>query len=138
MPSVDVIPARSEDLAAIAALIVPYVERKQLLPRTNEELAALIPNAFVAVSDREVVGCAAVEIYSPKLAEIISLAVREDFQGQGIGVRLVAECIELARRKGAMELMAVTLSESLFRRCGFDYTLPDQKRALFINLRGRS
>jgi len=44
----------------------------------------------------------------------------------------VNACVELAKSKGVYELMAITSSENIFRSCGFDYSLPEQKRALFI------
>jgi len=32
-------------------------------------------------------------------------------------------------------VMAITSSDSFFQSCGFDYTLPGEKRALFIQTR---
>ena len=128
-------PAIADDVAAIARLIEPFVAQRQLLPRSEEELAALIPSAFVATDEDRVVGCAAVEVYSRKLAEILCLAVHSDYQGRGLGCRLVERCVDYARDHGVLELMSITASDSLFRRAGFDYILPDQKRAMFTTLR---
>ena len=41
-------------------------------------------------------------------------------------------CVERAKRENVVELMAITASEKLFSEVGFQYTLPDLKRALFV------
>jgi amino-acid N-acetyltransferase len=92
----------------------------------------LMKHAFIARSKRKIVGFAAVEIYSRKLAEIQCLAVHPDFQDIGIGRRLVKLCVARAKDRGILEVMAISASENLFRSCGFDYSLPYQKRALFV------
>jgi amino-acid N-acetyltransferase len=97
----------------------------------------LVANGFVATVVERVVGFAAVEIYSRKLGEIQCLAVEEGFQGLGIGSRLVALCVQRAREKGILEVMAISSSEHFLQKLGFDYSLPDQKRALFFQLRSR-
>ena len=79
------------------------------------------------------VSFAAVDIYSPKLAEIQCLAVQLEFQQLGVGKQLVARCVELARHNNVRELMVITSSDEFLQECGFDYSLPRQKRALFIN-----
>lgn len=130
-------PALDEDIPAIQALLNVYVAQKKLLRRTRQELAMLVANGFVATAEERVVGFAAVEIYSRKLGEIQCLAVEEGFQGLGIGSRLVALCVQRAREKGILEVMAISSSEHFLQKLGFDYSLPDQKRALFFQLRSR-
>lgn len=128
-------PACAEDLAALQAFILPFVDDGRLLPRTTEELHDLINNGFIALMEDRVVGCAALEIYSSKLAEIRSLAVSTGFRGRGIGRQLVDACVERARQRRILEVMAITSSESFFMECGFDFTLPGEKKALFLNTR---
>jgi amino-acid N-acetyltransferase len=131
--------ARAEDEPGITALIQSYVDEGKLLARTLREIDELLPNFFVAVSDGgEIIGCAALEIYSPKLAEIRSLAVAANAQGLGIGRRLVNACVERARLRNILEVMAVTSSDGFFQSCGFDYTLPGEKRALFLQTRDQA
>lgn len=131
--------ARAEDMPGIVGLIQSYVDEGKLLARTLHEIDELLPNFFVAVTDdAEILGCAALEIYSPKLAEIRSLAVAPSAQGLGIGRRLVNACVERARLRNVLEVMAVTSSDGFFQSCGFDYTLPGEKRALFLQTRGEA
>ena len=130
--------AAEADIPAIADLIKPFVDEGALLERTYDEFEDLLPNFFVAVdADGVIVGCAALEIYSRKLAEIRSLAVSRSVQGQGVGSKLVAACIERAREHNVLEVMAITASDAFFQSCGFDYTLPSLKRALFVQTRDR-
>ncbi len=124
--------ARAGDAEAIAALIAPFVEAGKLLPRTPTEIRDLIPTGFVAEHEGIIVGFTALEIYSAKLAEIRSLAVHADQQGAGLGRQLVAACVELAGKRNILEVLVVTSSEEFFRSCGFDFTLPGEKKALFI------
>jgi N-acetylglutamate synthase-like GNAT family acetyltransferase len=133
--SIIVRPARGVDIRPLAELIEPFVQRKVLLPRTIDELALLLPNYFVAECDGKIIGCAALEIYSSKLAELRSLVVRSEYQGQGVGKRLVEACVNRAREEQILEVMAVTSSEDFFRSCGFDFTLPGEKKALFLQTR---
>lgn len=130
-------PARAEDIPMIAELIEPFVEDGKLLSRTYEEFDELLPNFFVAVAEEDgrIVGCAALEIYSRKLAEIRSLAVARSAQGRGIGKKLVEACIERAREHNILEVMAITSSDAFFMSCGFDYTLPGEKKAVFYQTR---
>jgi amino-acid N-acetyltransferase len=129
--------ARVEDTPGIIRLIQGYVHEGKLLARTLTEIDELLPNFFVAVTDETdtIIGCAALEIYSPKLGEIRSLAVAREAQGLGVGRRLVNACVERARLNKVLEVMAVTSSDGFFQSCGFDYTLPGEKRALFLQTR---
>src|SRR5918993_288243 len=87
-------PARREDVPKIHAFIRPYVAAGRLLERTMEELDLLVDDGFVADDAGRIVGFAALEVYSKKLAELRSLAVAEGYRGHGLGKRLVAACVE--------------------------------------------
>lgn len=134
--------AHFDDLDSIQALLKPFVEQKKLLRRMQSELILLMANGYVAEvvdasGSNRLVGFAAVEIYSRKLGEIQSLAVADGYQGNGIGSALVKACVDRAREKGILEVMAISASEEFLRKLGFDYSLPDQKRALFCQLHSR-
>ncbi len=123
------------DVPAIEVLIAPFVDQRHLLPRSVEDLRRLIPNGFVAEMESQIVGFAAIEVYSTKMAELLCLAVSELCQGKGVGRQLVERCVQRARDQEVDELMAITSSDEFFQSCGFDYTLPREKRALFIQTR---
>ncbi|MEQ1828953.1 MAG: GNAT family N-acetyltransferase [Pirellula sp.] len=134
--------AHFDDLDNIQALLKPFVDQRKLLRRMQSEILLLMSNGFVAEvvgenGEPKMVGFAAVEIYSRKLGEIQCLAVSDGYQGQGIGSALVKACVERAREKGILEVMAISSSEGFLRQLGFDYSLPEQKRALFYQLFSR-
>jgi GNAT superfamily N-acetyltransferase len=79
--------ATSKDRGAIKKLIAAFP--RQLM---QDNLPAM-SDFFVAEEKCEVVGCCAIEIYSPKIAEVRSLAVRKDFRGKGIATRLINACV---------------------------------------------
>jgi amino-acid N-acetyltransferase len=131
-----------DDLAMIESLIFPFVELGRLLPRTKEELHDLLPRGFVAVLQREhhedhIIGFAALEVYSRKLSEIRSLVVADGYRGMGIGRQLVEACLKLAELTNVFEVMVITSEDGFFQRCGFDFTLPGEKKALFYQTRER-
>jgi len=129
-------PAQMSNAPALLEFIHPYVEDRILLPRTEIEMDDLISNGFIAEQGTKIVGFCSLEIYSPKLGEIRSLAVDKKLQGKGVGKLLVQSCVELARSKGIREVMAITSSDQFFQSCGFDFTLPDEKKALFFPTNG--
>lgn len=131
MNDIAIRPATTADLQSIVLCIEPFVKVGKVLPRTLDELEGLIPNYFVAETEGRVVGCAVLEVYSRKLAEIRSLVVTPECQGLGLGKLLVEACLERAKKQEILEVMAITSRDSFFQSCGFDYTLPGEKKALF-------
>ena len=116
----------------VLAFLQPFIERELILPRTPAEMIELMRHGFEARIDNRLIGFVALEVYSRKLGEIQCLAVDAKYQRQGVGRRLVRCCVDRAAELGVSELMAISASEAMFRACGFDYSLPNQKRALFI------
>lgn len=127
--------ARSGDVAKIHALIEPHITSGTLLQRATEEIEFLLPTFVVAEQDGSVVGCAALEVYSSRLAEVRSLVVAPQLRGTGLGRRLVEACLTMARERSVLEVMAITSNEDFFRAVGFDFTLANERKALFINTR---
>jgi N-acetylglutamate synthase-like GNAT family acetyltransferase len=127
--------ATEADLEPLSAFISGFVATGELLPRTLNELHDLMPNFFVADVDGEIVGCATLEVYSRKLAEIRSLAVSPKMQGSGVGQMLVQACVDLAKSQNVFEVMAISSADAFFKKCGFDYTLPNLRRAFFLTTR---
>ena len=65
------------------------------------------------------VGCGALHILWEDLAEVKSLAVREDQQGRGTGASIVRACIDEAREIGLQTVFALTYRPGFFERLGF-------------------
>ena len=128
-------PAQITDGPLVLELIEPFVAQQKLLPRTLDEIEDLLANGFVAESQRSIVGFVALEVYSKKLAEIRSLCVAESHRRRGIGQQLVLSCVQRARELNVLEVMAITSTDDFFRSCGFDFTLPGEKKAVFLQTR---
>lgn len=114
--------ARPGDVPAVLALINGYADRGLLLSRTEASLRARLADFTVAEVDGELVGCAALTDLGPGLAEVRSLAVREDHAGRGIGRTLVEALVGEAGRRGVHEVLALTRRTSFFEALGFQAT----------------
>ncbi|MBX3420641.1 MAG: GNAT family N-acetyltransferase [Pirellulaceae bacterium] len=119
------------------ALLKPFIEQRVILRRTKAEMLHLMTTGFVILWQQHIVGFSAVEVYSKKLSEIQCLVVQDAHQGRGLGAVLVEHCVALARTLGVMEVMAISSSDRFLIHQGFDYALPNQKKALFLQLRSR-
>jgi len=127
-----IVAASNADLAEVQVFLEPFMDGERLLKRTSLELELLLKHAFKAVVSERMIGFCALEIYSKKLAELQCLAVDPEFRRKGVGRALVLQCVQVARDEKVKEMMAISASDVMFKSCGFDYSLPNQKRALFI------
>jgi pyrroline-5-carboxylate reductase len=111
--------AAPPDVRRIAALLAVFVRLKLVRDRPLAELQRELGNFIVAELNGEVVGCVALRIYSPALAEIASLAVEEGHHGWGIGRRLVQAATLRAHARRVRRVFAFTMRERLFAQIGF-------------------
>jgi amino-acid N-acetyltransferase len=82
--------------------------------------AEAFSTGLVVRDGADLVGCAAIEPYDGA-AVLRSVAVREDQRGRGLGQALVAAAEDLARERGASELILLTeTAEPFFARLGYD------------------
>ena len=103
-----------------------------LLPRTTQDYEELIDTTYVFDKDGRIVGSCVLEIYSPKIAEIRSFVVHQDFRGEGVGKALIAEAVSEARSRHIREIMVVTSAREYFEKQNFGACL-NEKFALFWN-----
>jgi len=103
------------DAGQILELVTPYAAQGLMLPRTFDQIAARIDNYVVAMEGPgRVVACAALEEYSPSLAEVSSVAVAPAHQGKGLGSQVVLGVERLARARDIEELFALSLTDEFF------------------------
>ena len=115
-----VVRASIVDAAAIHDLINGYARKGEMLPRTMAEVYENLRDFYVVRGgDGSVVACGALHILWEDLAEIKSLAVREELQGRRIGAQLVEACIAEARSLGLATVFALTYRPGFFERLGF-------------------
>lgn len=123
-------------LEDILKLIKLGVKHGKVLLRSKAEVGVNINSFFIYVEGKKVVGCASLEVYNSKLAEVRSLVVDYAYQGQGIGYKLVKRCIREAKKKGVLEVLAVTDQDQFFWKAGFRKSLENQY-PMFLKLRER-
>ena len=107
------------DIQEIQRLIKLFAPRGVILPRSLSELYDHLRDFFVFLRNRKVVGICALHICWDDLAEIRSLAVREEEQNKGIGAKLVKACLEESRRLGVKRVFALTYETEFFGGLGF-------------------
>lgn len=116
---VEIRKAKVGDAAAVQKIVNRFADRGEMLHRSLSELYENIRDYFVADKDGEVIGCCALHVSWEDLAEVKSLAVSEDYQGAGLGGRLVKRCLDEAREIGVRKVFALTYKPKFFEKLGF-------------------
>ncbi len=118
--SFQVRPAALADVPQLEQLMAPYVATGDLLPRSNYDLCRHIKEYVVAEApDGGIAGCGSLKIYSRDLAEVAGLAVRQDYQGTGVGRALMEALLAEARAQRLAEVLALTRKPAFFLKLGF-------------------
>jgi len=112
--------AKLNDVKEIHRLMKLYAPRGGILLRPLSELYDHLRDFFVFVRNRKVVGVCALHICWDDLAEIRSLAVKEEDQKKGIGARLVKACLKESALLGVKRVFALTYEPEFFERLGFE------------------
>jgi amino-acid N-acetyltransferase len=111
--------ARLTDIKAIFNLISHYAKQGLLLPLTEASICEHIRDFVVYEENGKVMGCAALRIFTPELAEIRSVAVDPEYVGRGVGKELVKFCLDEAKEIGVKRVFVLTKAIPFFERCGF-------------------
>ncbi len=113
--------ATTRDVRFIGELVEQNVGSGRLLGKAIVALYEDVQEFWVAerVSDGHVVGCGALHVMWEDLAEIRTIAVRPQCQGERVGHRLVARLLESARQVGVRRVFVLTFAVSFFARHGF-------------------
>ena len=107
------------DARGVHDLIAQYSGDGTLLPRRYGEICENIRD-FVVVEHRgKIVGCGALHIYGPHLAEVRSIAVTPVAQGHGAGQRVVRALLTEAERHQITRVCLFTRIPEFFQRLGF-------------------
>lgn len=117
--SIEVRKASMADIPGLLALINSFAGRGVLLPRTEFEMAENIRDFSVVHLGSDLAGCGALHFYTPRSAEIRSLAIAPEFQGSG-GGRVLMQALEAeARTFEVSEVFAFTYIPEFFKKWGF-------------------
>jgi amino-acid N-acetyltransferase len=115
-------PARTSDIKSIRAIIDSHFENGRLLKKETVTLYESVQEFIVAVdgASGEVVGCGALHVLWEDLAEIRSVAVKDEFRGQGIGHSILKAVIERAEAIGVKRIFCLTFETAFFGSVGFE------------------
>jgi amino-acid N-acetyltransferase len=112
--------ATLQDVPELAALNNLFAPDGLTLPRTEAFVAKHIDDyRLIRAADHSVLGCVALDEYSPSLVELVSLAVLPKAQHRGLGKQLIEAAAQLARVRGYPEVFSVSLADRLFLSMGF-------------------
>jgi amino-acid N-acetyltransferase len=114
------------DVTVIFQLVKRYATQQMMILRPLSELYETIRDFFVCVNDGEVVGCVRLQVVWSDLAEVKSLAVRDERAGRGIGRALVSACVDESRRLGVKRLFTLTYVPGFFEKAGFKRVQKEQ------------
>ncbi|MEN8200816.1 MAG: N-acetyltransferase [Thermodesulfobacteriota bacterium] len=108
------------DVKEIHALLNHFAGKGLLLGRSFSALYDQLRDFKVWVDeDGSLLGACALHIMWEDLAEIRSLAVREESQGKKVGKQLVRACLEEAAAFGIDKVFTLTYQADFFRKQGF-------------------
>jgi amino-acid N-acetyltransferase len=107
------------DAERIHELISTYSGDGTLLPRTLAEIRENVRDFIVLEDSHQIVGCGALHLYGPHLAEIRSITVERSSQGCGGGKRLVRALLAQARKHQVSCICLFTRKPEFFSRLGF-------------------
>jgi len=111
--------AKLTDVKAIQALVNHYADSGQMLPRTLNELYEHLRDFHVFEEDGTLIGVCALHVSWEGLAEIRSLAVRNDSVRNGVGSKLVRHCLEEAVQLEVARVFVLTYQDGFFKKLGF-------------------
>jgi amino-acid N-acetyltransferase len=108
------------DVEAMSRMINRYASQGMMLPKSPAELSRHFREYTVlADGDGGVVACGGLRVYSTELAEIVGLAVDDDWQGRGLGRQVVEHLLEEARSLGIKRVFAMAFHTKFFAPLGF-------------------
>jgi amino-acid N-acetyltransferase len=110
--------ARTTDVASIKALVDIY-SGKILLEKNLVTLYEAVQEFWVAELAGEIVGCGALHVLWADLGEVRTVAVNPRVRGHGVGHRVVAQLLDVARELHLSRIFVLTFETEFFSRHGF-------------------
>jgi amino-acid N-acetyltransferase len=112
--------ARTADVRGIRELVQPHAESRVLIAKEAVTYYESVQQFRVAESGGQLVGCGALHVMWEDLAEIRTLAVRQEAKGRGAGSALLEALVQDAGDLGVSRIFCLTFEVDFFRRHGFE------------------
>ncbi len=120
--------ALKKDVRAVMSLIRESIINAELVKRSRADLLAQLDDYWLLEIDRSLAGCVAVHQHpDSEAAELACLYVAKSHEGQGYGRKLMAFAEQIAAKKGAKRLIALSTQAFNFfqQKGGFTEASPD-------------
>lgn len=112
--------ARLQDASNIYQLVNSLSHDGTLLRRPFAEICENVRDFTIALSDDDdFIGCGALHLYGPHLAEVRSIVVSPEAQNHGAGAMLLDALIDEAEEHGVNSVCLFTRIPEFFERHGF-------------------
>jgi amino-acid N-acetyltransferase len=111
--------ASIDDVPQMHKLINTFADKGEMLARSLSEIYENVRDYFIVREDGQVVGCAALHVNWSDLAEIRSVAVNEEKQGQRVGTSLINACLKDAKKLGIATVFCLTYKPGFFEQLDF-------------------
>ena len=111
--------AKIQDAEKIRELVNFFAHKDQMLPLSLNEVYERLRDFSVHEENGGICGCVALHVSWTDLAEVRSLAVREDMQGKKIGKNLVEAVLAEAKSMDIPRVFSLTYIPEFFQKFGF-------------------
>ena len=118
--SVIIRPARTSDVKQIRSIIDTFAAPGKMLEKETVTLFESVQEFVVAVDGNQVVGCGALHVLWEDLAEVRTVAVKEEFHKRGIGHQIMEAIIDRAQSIGVERIFCLTFQTQFFGKHGFN------------------
>jgi amino-acid N-acetyltransferase len=127
---------KPDDVGDVFRLMQPYIRKKILIPRTEEQLHEHLQDYVVWETDGAIHGCGALHRFGSDQAEIAGIAVDPRYDQIGIGRKIVEYLIEIARTAGLRRVFVLTTQTAdWFQAHGFSPAsvnlIPKERQAVY-------
>jgi amino-acid N-acetyltransferase len=117
--SIIIRPARTGDVKQIRSIIDTFAAPGKMLEKETVTLFESVQEFVVAVDGDQVIGCGALHVLWEDLAEVRTVAVKEEFHKNGIGHQIIEAIIDRARSVGVERIFCLTFQTEFFGKHGF-------------------
>ena len=118
--------AKMTDAENLHSLINEFAARELMLPRARNTIYENLREFMIIEDDGKFAGTGALHIIWDDLAEIRALAIKSEYQGKGIGKKLIEELLNEAQTLAIHQVFALTYQVEFFKKCGFQEISKDQ------------
>ena len=118
--------AKMQDVENLHYLINDFANKGLMLPRSRNTLYEALREFTIIEDEGKFVGTGALHILWEDLAEVRALVIKPDYQGQGIGKKVIEALMHEATQLGINQIFALTYQVDFFKKCGFKEVTKDE------------